>query len=311
MPFADVLGQDQPIGQLREALRRDRGSVSTLFVGPVGVGRRTLMQAFAEALLCPGGGDDACGACPSCRAFAHGNHPDLYELEREKERISVEEMREFCRQAGFRPMQSARRVCLVPDADRMTDQAANCFLKTLEEPPGATVLLLRSESTDRLLGTIVSRCRIVRLAPLPQAVVAATLRDRAAVDGDVAEALATVAEGSLGRALALAGGETGADWAWVREALAHTRPGDALPLADELLERAGREGGDTARLRAGAEALLDMLALALRRQLRDAALPRAGLRRLDAVWAAAERLQKNVSPDAVLRTLALDLVHAD
>ncbi|MFW5856447.1 MAG: DNA polymerase III subunit delta' [Planctomycetota bacterium] len=295
MPFADVLGQDQPIGQLREALRRDRGSVSTLFVGPVGVGRRTLMQAFAEALLCPGGGDDACGACPSCRAFAHGNHPDLYELEREKERISVEEMREFCRQAGFRPMQSARRVCLVPDADRMTDQAANCFLKTLEEPPGATVLLLRSESTDRLLGTIVSRCRIVRLAPLPQAVVAATLRDRAAVDGDVAEALATVAEGSLGRALALA----------------HTRPGDALPLADELLERAGREGGDTARLRAGAEALLDMLALALRRQLRDAALPRAGLRRLDAVWAAAERLQKNVSPDAVLRTLALDLVHAD
>lgn len=304
MSFEDVLGHGRARAGLREALRAGRIPNAWLFVGPEGVGKRTLMAATAQALLCERGGDDACGACGACRRFAGGNHPDYVVLESEKEQVPVEEMRAFCRQVGLRPMAGARRICAVPEADRMTDASANCFLKTLEEPPGRAVLLLRAESTDRLLPTVVSRCQVVRLGPLPVGEIAAELARRGWAQAE-AEALAVLSEGALGRALALAGEGAGDDWAWVRQTLPGMRAGDALPVARELIERMG--SGNAAESRARALELLDLLALCLRRMLREGESPRRNVERLDAVWQAAERLQRNVTPALVLQALALEL----
>jgi DNA polymerase-3 subunit delta' len=310
MRFADVLDHDAPKADLRAAIRGGRISPAYLFVGPRGVGRRSLMSAFAATLLCARREEEACGECHGCRMLAAGSHPDYNELESEKEQIGVDEMRAFCHTVGIRPTESRRRVSVVPDAARMTVQAANCFLKTLEEPPGETVLLLRCESTDLLLRTIVSRCQILRLSRLPAAALAAEIERRGLRTGAAAQALAAIAEGSLGRAQELVAGEAGEDWAWLEQVFEKIRPGAALALADGLAERAAAEGGAAAQMRPRVVQLLDLMALQLRRRLREAPVPRRELARLEAVWTAAERLQQNVTPDLVLRSLALDLAHA-
>ncbi|MFH0911214.1 MAG: DNA polymerase III subunit delta' [Planctomycetota bacterium] len=307
MRFVEVLGHENAIRDLRNALRLGRVHSAYLFVGPVGVGRQTLMRAFAAALLCHAGGTDACGRCASCRLLASDRHPDLRVLETEEETVSVDRTREFCRILSLRAVESARCVGLVPDADLMTAQAANSFLKTLEEPPGPAVLLLRSEGTDRLLKTIVSRSQVVRLAPLPFEAVKEALVARQAASGDEAAALARLAEGSLGRALALASGKAGKDWTWLQGALQGLRPGGALALADGLVERAA--GSSRAGMRLRAQTLLDMTALFFRQEMRErkGVLPRDVLACIEAVWRASERLAANVNPELSLQTLALDL----
>ncbi|MBN1257867.1 MAG: DNA polymerase III subunit delta' [Planctomycetes bacterium] len=313
--FAEVIGHADAVAGLQESIRRNRIASAYLFAGPEGVGRNTLMQAFAAALLCETTASgkaeletpEACGKCKSCRLLAAGNHPDYQELQAEKATLSVEEMRTFCQEIALSPIASERRIGVIPNADSMTLQAANCFLKTLEEPPGDAVILLRSASTDRLLLTVVSRCLVIRLGPLPLAMVAGELVKRKGCLQEEAEKLAVIAEGSLGRAQLLAEGDAGADWLWLEEAIAGLRPEGALSFAEKLVEKASRNGGSAAQMRLEAQALLDLVALQQRRSLRTGTQPRAILKRLEAVWHTAELLGQNVTPELALKTFALDL----
>jgi DNA polymerase III subunit delta' len=299
MSFRNVLGHEEAIAGLRASLASGRIAPAYLFCGMEGVGRNTLMRAFAAALLCRESPEDACGECTDCTLAARGTHPDLVLLEREKETIPVAEMRAFCHAVSLKPALAGRKACLVPEAGRMTVQAANCILKTLEEPPPRAVLLLRGESTDRLLPTIVSRCQVVRLAPLPHGLLGEELRRRGAAEGKDADALALVGEGSLGKALELSEGEAAAEWEWIQSMLGNLRPGNAREISDELSARAARRG---------AQELLEMIALALRLRMREKKTsPRGELACLEEVWTAAERLERNVTPDLALRSLALGL----
>lgn len=308
MSWDSVWGQNAPVRQLRALIEADRLPPACLLVGPVGVGRRTLAAALTSALLCTEQAADPCGACRSCRLVAANNHPDRIELERTKEHIGVDEMREFCSQITLAPAMGNRRVGILPDADRLTDAAANCFLKTLEEPPPGVLLLLRSESTDRLLRTIVSRCQIVRLGPLPPETLVQALQAAGTASPEEAALLADVAEGSLGRALQLRAGATGENWQWISTALPHLRPGNALAFSEDFLARAA---GPDHPLRSGATHLLDLAALHLRRELRHAQPPaREGLRKLEAIWTAGEELRRNVTTEIVIRALALALAGA-
>ncbi|HLW49293.1 MAG TPA: DNA polymerase III subunit delta' [bacterium] len=209
MPFRDLIGQRDARAVLQGALRSGCVSHAYLFVGPEGVGRRAAALAFAQALLCRRGGDDACGSCDACRKVAAGAHPDLRviapggrtESGAERRAVGIEQVRDLKRDAAYPPYEARWKVFIVEDAEAMRAEAANSLLKVLEEPPSQSVIVLISESAAALLPTIVSRSQIVRFAFVPAADIAAALSESAGVPPDHAPFLAALSGGRPGVAL--------------------------------------------------------------------------------------------------------------
>jgi DNA polymerase-3 subunit delta' len=180
-----------------------------LFVGPAGVGKRLFAQGLAKALLCEYRRPEqlaACDHCPACVLVEAGTHPDFFTLRRleESNELGIDLMRELCQGFSLRSARGQGKVALVDDADDLNEEAANCFLKTLEEPPPRSVFILIGTSRQRQRATIVSRCQVVRFAPLPDALVAELLRRQELPDPNLITTLTQLGEGSPGQALALA-----------------------------------------------------------------------------------------------------------
>jgi DNA polymerase-3 subunit delta' len=205
-----VLGQPEAVALLRRMLANERVPQALLFQGPEGVGKATTARAFAACLLCEQG--RGCGACRACRLAASGGHPDLLTvtLEPRESRgpgelasvIVIAQIRELARLAGLAPREGRRRVFLVDPADRMNAESQNALLKTLEEPPGATVVLLVAARPHLLLPTVRSRCFAVRFTPLADAELARLLVEQGLDEAD-SRSRAALAGGRAGRALAL------------------------------------------------------------------------------------------------------------
>lgn len=205
MPLADILGQDRAVAQIRRAWMAGRLAQAYRLVGPEGVGKRTTALALAQAVNCqrPAAGEaaDACDTCPACRKIAAGNHPDVTLVRpAEKTVIDIEQIREVAARAGRRPYEGAVKVWILDPAERMQEAAANAFLKTLEEPPGAALFLLVTAAPAALLPTIRSRCQEVRFDLLETAALQAIL-ERRGVPADQARERAGLAGGSAARAL--------------------------------------------------------------------------------------------------------------
>ena len=170
MSLEDVPGQQQAARQLRCAFENGRLAHAYLFVGPEGVGRTALARKLAGVLLCEQTPEEAdrCGRCRGCRMFNDEAHPDYHEagVPEGKQKFPVALIRDLQDTAAVKPTRSDPKVFLLRDTDRMSLEAANCFLKTLEEPPGDAVFLLIAPSTRLLPTTIVSRCQVVRLTNL-------------------------------------------------------------------------------------------------------------------------------------------------
>ncbi len=199
---------------------------------------------------------------------------------------------------------------MIPDAERMRTETANAFLKTLEEPPGQTLLLLTTGARDRLPATIVSRCRRMNVRPLPLDALAREIVARGIAEGAEAGELAVTAEGSLGLAEQLAGGEALVLWRWLaEEAFARPGPAAAEALADRLSGYGGA-GGDSAGKRKNALQGLDLAALALRRRLREGLSPERGETALAALWTAGERIALNVKPELALLSASFAVMAA-
>lgn len=219
MTWHGIDGHDAVVEQFRRALGRWRLASSFLFVGPEGVGKRSFALKLAEALLCqshPEEEMDPCGECPACLQVVAGTHPDLEVVAKPKDKSFLpldlfigdpdhRMQRGLCRNIALKPFMGGRRVAIVDDADFLNAEGANCLLKTLEEPPPRSVLILIGTSPSRQLPTIRSRCQLVRFGLLATEVVAELLI-RAGVVDDGAEArrLAGYSGGSLERAADLA-----------------------------------------------------------------------------------------------------------
>lgn len=219
MSWHSILGHDSIVERFRQTLQRGRLASSFLFCGPPGVGKRTFALKLAQSLLCqerPEAALDPCEACPSCVQALAGSHPDVAVVAKpaDKSEIPIELLigdREHRMQAGLchhlalRPFMGGRRIAIIDDADALNPEGANCLLKTLEEPPPQSVLILIGVSPARQLPTIRSRCQLVRFAPLDCAAVAELLVAQGlTADRQTAERLARHSEGSLDRALQLA-----------------------------------------------------------------------------------------------------------
>lgn len=201
LSFAKIIGQDKAKKLLHRAVKQDRLAHAFLFKGPMGVGKKTLARTFAATLNChKPEGLEPCGQCTSCRKFKAGSHPDFIVIEPEGAAIKINQVRELKKSLAFPPFEAKMRVALLCDIHTMRREAANSLLKTLEEPPGQTMLILTADEASDILPTILSRCQTVPFFPLPQTEVAKILEQEAGITPESAATLAAMAEGSLGRA---------------------------------------------------------------------------------------------------------------
>ncbi len=206
MAFKDILGHERPIRLLQRAIQADKVVHSYLFLGNEGIGKRQVALQFAKALNCLEGGPktgEACDRCLSCRKTDDGLHPDVLLLEPENQTITVDQVRHLQRGLAFRPYEGRRRICIIAAADRMAPNMSNILLKTIEEPPLHTVMILLARNPRQLLPTILSRCQAVRFSPLAVSQVAQWLVDQKGFSAEDASLLASLSEGSPGRALTL------------------------------------------------------------------------------------------------------------
>ena len=295
MRFADVVGHAAAAARLRRAAAEGRVPGAVLLLGPPGIGKRALADAFAARLLCQAPvADDACGVCPQCTRVAAGTHPDLHVITRDDERrdVRIEQVRELTRWLTLQPLMAARKVGILDEAHCLNEHGQNALLKTLEEPPGAAALVLIAPSAALLLPTVRSRCQVVRLDPLPPDAVARVLEAHG-VPADRRGPLAALAEGSPGRALALDGEE---------QTRARERVLDALPrLRDLPAHEVSKVAQDVSRgeIDAALTAALGWYRDVLETRVVGEALPLRNPGSAAAVREAASRL----SPTALLRGL--------
>ncbi|MBI5903287.1 MAG: DNA polymerase III subunit delta' [Deltaproteobacteria bacterium] len=214
MSFKDILGHDKEMAALKNAILNSRVAHAFIFSGPDGIGKRLAALEFARALNCEGFNGDSCGVCASCRMMDAGTHPNILQVwptVKEREdllenaydgagliRISqIRDIQEFLR---YR-IDGGKKAVVVDYAERLMPQAANAFLKTLEEPPPGSVIMLITSRPSDLLPTILSRCQRINFRPLPDDAVSAVLVSERGVEKGAAQAVARLSCGSISKAL--------------------------------------------------------------------------------------------------------------
>ena len=204
--WTDIRGHAEIISRLRALAAAKRLPHALLFCGIEGVGKRRTAHVLVRTLLCETAGDAPCGHCEACRTMAAGVHPDYFEVAPEARgksaaMIRTDAVRDILIAASGAPVSADRRIILIDGADRMNEAAANRLLKTLEEPAGAVLFILITNAYDAILPTIRSRAVRIAFGALPRGEIEAELR---ACGTEHAAAIAALADGSLGRAYALA-----------------------------------------------------------------------------------------------------------
>ncbi len=203
-----VYGHEWAQQLLRRSLQQEATRHAYLFLGPEHIGKTTLARAFAQALTCehPAGerGLGACGQCRSCRLAAENAHPDHRFFAPAGHQLVIDQIREVVREAARSPVEARYKVFIISAFERANVNAANALLKTLEEPSASTRIILISHQPSGLLDTIVSRCQLLRMRPLPEQTVIQALQEQTGLAERDARRLARLSNGRLGAALALA-----------------------------------------------------------------------------------------------------------
>jgi DNA polymerase-3 subunit delta' len=260
MAWHGIVGHDDVVERFRRALARRRLASTFLFVGPSGVGKRKFALKLAQALLCqnrPAELLDPCEHCPACAQVLAGTHPDLDVVNKPPDKSFIpvalligdkeHRMHEgLCHKIGLKPFAGGRKVAIIDDADDLNQEGANALLKTLEEPPPRSVLILVGTSADRQLPTIRSRAQMVRFRPLDNETVGRLLlENKIAADPHEAARLAAYSGGSVARASELADPALWDFRGQLLGALA-SLPADSVAAAKsvvEFVDAAGKDAG--------------------------------------------------------------------
>ena len=297
MRLEDLRGQDQAVTVLRRAIATGRVPHAYLFEGPPGVGKPSAAVGLAMALNCDtragAGAAPACGTCESCRRIDGGLHPDVLTFVSDGPQILVEQAQEIVTLGQRAPHEARARVVIIDDADRLNVNAANCLLKTLEEPWPGTHLVLGTAAPERLLGTIRSRTQRIRFRALPAATLVELGLGRG-MDRGRTEVAAVLADGSVARFFELAGDvEDDGTRAGAQALLEAARGRGIAPILDTAVELGDKEG----------KARLPLVLTLMGRIYRDALVRNVGAPEL-AVLSADTGGPTNLGPAALGRALA-------
>lgn len=304
----NVIGHERSLHYLREGLKTERLSPSLMFVGPDGVGKRLTALELAKCFTCraPEKGDDLprCGACESCRRVEEGNHLDVFVLDRRSQAaivnekpetqnaVKIEAVRHLDKFLRLRPSESRRRIAIVDDAQKMTNESANALLKVLEEPPFQAQIVLCAVDEHSLPSTIRSRCAVLYFRPVAEGPLSEWLEKKFALTAERAAEIADRSGGSFSKALELKEEEA-------PEPL-DLSTYDIGEFFELLLKTNFRKEG-----RRQAEAAATKLIEDAERKLRDGDLSQRA--RLEAMLEARRRMDRNVSPRLALEALFLKL----
>jgi len=201
--FRNIHGQDKAVELLSRNLKEKSFYSTYLFLGPDGVGKKLAAITFAKAINCVSSGEKPCTVCPSCRKIDSGNHPDvvLTEPKNRSNTIGINEIRKILQKAGLKAYEAGKKVFIIDGAHIMTPEAANAFLKTLEEAPRDTIFILIATSKELLLSTVVSRAVIIRFRSAPLGACEKVLSEKFNIDRKEARMLSVFSSGRIGRAL--------------------------------------------------------------------------------------------------------------
>lgn len=263
MAFSRIQGQEHVVRVFSAVLAAGRLAHAYLFLGPPGVGKALFAAELAKAVLCKQPQPDACDACASCGRFDAGRHADVHVVSpaEGKRYVTIEQIKDLQEAMSRKAVERGYKVFIVDGADKMTPGAANAFLKTLEEPPPLSLLILTATTLETLPDTIVSRCQTLRFRPLPAELIARWLGQEHNVPADHAAAIAQFAGGSMGRAEALVR-EQAEQWReWVREAGPGITRASAFDRAEDMLGRARTTGKALEETRARLREFLSFLML--------------------------------------------------
>ena len=255
MPFSEVIGQKPALKALQRSLKERRLAHAYLFVGPEGVGKKLVARLLAQAINCDlsalpaqagaqaGRNDgDACGRCSSCQRIEGFSHPDVTWVKPGglSRRIGIDDIRDLRHQISLKAYHAGRKKIFVfTEADRLTAEASNALLKTLEEPPADSLLILLTSHSFSLFPTIISRCQLIRFSPLPLKEIKDYLRAKLKLTSAQAQLLSRLSEGRLGKALSLREKVAREERKKVLDLVSQTSPNDDL---EELLRRAAELG---------------------------------------------------------------------
>ncbi len=217
--FEHIIGHESIIQHLQNAIGAQKVSHAYIFYGEEGMGKKTLANAFAKTLQCEESGIRSCDRCKSCMQADSGNHPDIIRVTHEKLSIGVDDIRlQVNADIQVKPYEGKYKIYIIDDADKLTEQAQNALLKTMEEPPEYAVILLLVSNLTSILPTILSRCVQLNLKPVDKTVIKEFLMEQHHIPDYKAEMAAAFSSGNVGKAIKYASSE---DFEKMKEEVLH------------------------------------------------------------------------------------------
>lgn len=207
--FQEIIGQEHIKEHLLHAMEQNKVSHAYLLQGELGAGKEFIARAFAALLQCERRENNACGQCRSCKQIESKNHPDVIWVTHEKPNtIGVEDIRTQLNQdIEIKPYYGPKKIYIISECEKMTVQAQNALLKTLEEPPSYGLIFLLTTNAEALLSTILSRCVVLRMRPVEDSKIEEYLMNKLQIPDYKARVCAAFARGNMGKAKALAESE--------------------------------------------------------------------------------------------------------
>ncbi len=200
--FDEIIGNEPIKNELKKAVYENKVSHSYMFVGIEGIGKQIMAKNFAQSVLCTNENEKGCHQCKSCIEFISHNHPDFLYLEPDGNSIKIEQIRYLQRKIQEKPIISDRKVYIINDADKMTTEAQNCLLKTLEEPPEYSTIILVGSNENAFLNTIKSRCMKIAFQPIESKYIKQYMEETYGMT-NISQNMLEAFQGSIGKAILL------------------------------------------------------------------------------------------------------------
>jgi DNA polymerase III subunit delta' len=238
MSFKVVSCQDQVIRLFKDAITKNRLAHAYIFTGQEGIGKTLFSKELAKIIFCQHPGIDACDTCNYCTRIENNTFSDLFFILPEKNSrvIKIEQLKYLQDMLKIKPLESKHKMVIIQSADKMNEEASNCLLKTLEEPPPYAIVILIVTSLESVKDTIRSRCQIIRFSPLSTDIIKDILVNRFQLDHKQAEQLALISNGSVKRAVSLSNTNTIEKRDWLVDRLLKLGLNDNLTFSKEVFK---------------------------------------------------------------------------